>query len=144
MKAKELLMIIALSIMLESFCVDAGMGMALGTWKNNARKTNPWGRSKSGQKVWNRRPTAERYRGWEDEDERHNRIDVGDNGNKPCVGMCYYKKVLALNNKIERQNAENEVMEKSAPEPEELKPLKPCVGLCQYYKSLGRPNPYEN
>ena len=32
-------------------------------------------------------------------------------GNKPCVGMCYYKKVLALNNKIERQNAENEVME---------------------------------
>ena len=34
MKAKELLMIIALCAILESFCVDAGMGMALGSKYN--------------------------------------------------------------------------------------------------------------
>ena len=34
-------------------------------------------------------------------------------GDKPCIGMCYYQKVLALKNKIDRENAENEVIEVS-------------------------------
>ena len=34
-------------------------------------------------------------------------------GHKPCVGMCYYQKVLALENKLNDEKAENEIIEVS-------------------------------
>ena len=47
-------------------------------WSNNARKVNPWRRTKGQQKVWNRRPTGERYRQLEEEDRKSNKIPVDD------------------------------------------------------------------
>jgi len=144
MKAKEILFVIAFSIILDSFCVDAGMAMGLGTWKNSVGKTKPWSRTKSQQKVWNRRPTAQRYNYLEEGNDQSNRIQTPDDGHKPCVGMCYYQKVLALENKLNDEKAENEIIEKLDQQYDDIgKPNKPCVGICQYYKSLGKANPYE-
>jgi len=125
--------------------VEARMGMALGTWKNGAMgRKKPWSRTKSEQKVWNRRPSSQRFREMEEDDEENNLIHSDDNGKKPCVGMCYYQKVLALKTKLERQKAANEVIEKPISQIEDTNPSKPCVGLCQYYKSLGKNYPNEN
>ncbi len=70
--------------------------MWLTAWRNNARKTNPWGRTKSEQKVWNRRPTADGYRGWDEEDERNNRIQVEDDGMKTISQNKQYQYKLQI------------------------------------------------
>ena len=38
-------------------------------WKNSNRKHNPWSRTGSARKVWDRRPTEERYRQLEEEED---------------------------------------------------------------------------
>ena len=49
-------------------------------WKNSVGKTKPWSRTKSQQKVWNRRPTAQRYNYLEEGNEQNNRIQAPDDG----------------------------------------------------------------
>ena len=50
-------------------------------WKNNALgKKKPWSRTKSEQKVWNRRPTSQRFREMQDEEEENNIIHSNNNG----------------------------------------------------------------
>ena len=44
-------------------------------------KTKPWSRTKSQQKVWNRRPTSQRFRET-DEDEDDNKIRASNDGMK--------------------------------------------------------------
>jgi len=83
MKLKLVLVLVALGIILEweQEGVEARMGMGLGTWKNNALgKKKPWSRTKSEQKVWNRRPTSQRFREMEDEEKENNKIHSNNNG----------------------------------------------------------------
>ena len=55
----------------------------LTAWKNSALgKTKPWSRTKSQQKVWNRRPTSERLRELDEDNEQNNVIRTADDGMK--------------------------------------------------------------
>ena len=50
-------------------------------WKNGAMgRKKPWSRTKSEQKVWNRRPSSQRFREMEEDDEENNLIHSDDNG----------------------------------------------------------------
>ena len=54
---------------------------AITAWKNTALgKKKPWSRTKSEQKVWNRRPTSQRFREMQDEEEENNIIHSDNNG----------------------------------------------------------------
>merc|ERR1711997_588278 len=148
MRAATLLTIVGISTILGSVCVEARMGMGLAPWKDNVRKINPWGRTKSRQKVLNRRPTGEKYREWEDEEEWLNKLHNAaehhnDKGEKePCIGACYYQKLLNLEYKMDQDNAANQVLQEPSYENQvRIKRSEPCIGLCQYYKSLENPNP---
>lgn len=59
-----------------------------------------------------------------------NTEDEDNEGRKACVGMCYYKKLKALEEKedLTRHN----FIYKGEEETKE-----PCVGICQYYKEAG-------
>ena len=53
---------------------------AITAWKNTALgKKKPWSRTKSEQKVWNRRPSSQRFREMQDEEE-NNIIHSDNNG----------------------------------------------------------------
>ena len=54
---------------------------AITAWKNNALgKKKPWSRTKSEQKVWNRRPSSQRFREMQDDEEENNMIHSDNNG----------------------------------------------------------------
>merc|ERR1711879_428118 len=47
---------------------------------------------------------------------------------RPCVGLCYYEKLLALQGRRDAEREQNETTQEKRGEP--------CVGICQYYRSL--------
>ena len=76
---------------------------------------------------------------------------------RPCVGLCYYEKLLALQGRRDAEREQNETTQVSFLQPLQLcissstTPFlqekriaeEPCVGICQYYRSLGIENPYD-
>lgn len=62
--------------------------------------------------------------------KKHNAENDENDDRKACVGMCYYKKLKALEEKedLTRHN----FIYKGEEEAKE-----PCIGICQYYKEAG-------
>lgn len=110
-----------------------GKGLLLNSHHNDRPK--PWDIHRRPNNYYHYEPVEESY--WQPSEPTQE-----DDGDEPCVGLCYYKKLMNLENKMDGERRENEPM----PEEivfEELTTHKPCVGLCQYYRSLGIENPYE-
>eukprot|EP00094_Tigriopus_californicus_P006822 TCALIF_06571-PA protein Name:"Protein of unknown function" AED:0.26 eAED:0.26 QI:0/0.75/0.8/0.8/0.75/0.8/5/430/220 len=110
-----------------------GKGLLLNSHHNDRPK--PWDIHRRPNNYYHYDPVEESY--WQPSEPTQD-----DDGEEPCVGLCYYRKLMNLESKMDGERRENEPM----PEEivfEELTTHKPCVGLCQYYRSLGIENPYE-
>lgn len=62
-------------------------------------------------------------------DKPSNTEDEDNDGRKACVGMCYYKKLKALEEKEDLTRHNFIYKEEDTREP--------CIGICQYYKEAG-------
>jgi len=136
-----------------------GKGLGIGALSGQSRRPwdrinhgRPWGKSRHPYDNAAEDPSGTYYYSYGNTDTQSAR-------NRPCVGACYYEKLLGLNAKTKAEKIPNETIqdevlyEEPAPAPLQTMPIsagpektvrkKPCVGICQYYRSLGLENPYE-
>merc|ERR1712018_27994 len=143
-KSRDMYLLRSLSaflLLLSFFQVEAKlMGKGLGIMYGQGSR-RPWERQGE--------PTHLGGLTWRDEEPTKTfrlQQSGGDGGQRrrPCVGLCYYEKLLALAGKNRADKRPNETIQDDIP-PESTAEAeeKPCVGICQYYSSLGIENPYE-
>eukprot|EP00093_Oithona_nana_P004949 04949.XXX_236857_237796_1 [CDS] Oithona nana genome sequencing. len=134
----SMLFFLGLSLLLTIQDAEAGMLMSkgIGRMRGGGNRYKPWdttGRlTQGGLSVEN---------GEEDSPQSYYNYPPGKQfepaRRRPCVGLCYYEKLLALQGRKDAEREQNETtQEKRAGE-------EPCVGICQYYRSLGIENPYD-
>merc|ERR1712012_70630 len=129
----SLLFFLELSLLLPIQEAEAGMLMAKGIQNMRGRQRNqPWDtrygvNRGGGLSVDNGDEDSRSYYNYEPEPPRR----------RPCVGLCYYEKLLALQGRRDAEREQNETTQEKRIAEE------PCVGICQYYRSLGLENPYD-
>jgi len=79
-----------------------------GGWRSRSRGRRPWDRNRSAERIWNRRPTGDRYRQLEEMEQDgvpRRRQNYGrnyqDEDDKPCIGLCEYYRSKGLPNPYE-------------------------------------------
>jgi len=126
-------------IVAQQGCTEASL-MGRGIYrKAHHNKVKPWDvPRKNYYYKYDLHDGAEDNDSWRDESDD----GVDEDGNKPCVGLCYLNRLQAAEEGGDEEGgAQPEVMEEIVFNP--LTTPRPCVGLCHYYKSLGMDNPYE-
>jgi len=121
-------------------CAEASL-MGRGIYrKTHHNKVKPWDMPRKNYFYkYDLHDGAEDNDSWRAEEEEEDDGGVDENGNKPCVGLCYLNKLQAIREGGE--GAGHPMEEEVVFDP--LTTQRPCVGLCHYYRSLGVDNPYE-
>eukprot|EP00095_Tigriopus_kingsejongensis_P012328 maker-scaffold797_size95806-snap-gene-0.22 protein:Tk12328 transcript:maker-scaffold797_size95806-snap-gene-0.22-mRNA-1 annotation:"hypothetical protein BAUCODRAFT_31170" len=134
--SKSSLLISCAFLVLLEVAVQPVQGSLMGKglfWMHRDNKPKPWDVDRRPHNYYEYEPAENSYMQPSDSSRE-------DGEDAPCVGLCYYRKLMNLENRMNEEDNDNMKEEIVF---EELTTQKPCVGLCQYYRSMGMENPYE-